>query len=683
MIKKIEHISGVSVLDQFGVNDVLSLSKLEYDNSQIQSGGFGNIFPIISIDESKANNLLVKVYWKKEAELHGYDTIKLLHGKLKEQQNVWGMTSMQKYPELIGIPFLAFHGQDENGESLVAFVMYDLNKFDYSDLGDGNVRAGEILEKLDLIDKVYLAYRLTSIVELFHNIGYVHSDLKHESLFVNSSRCQLAIIDYDSGYHVQIQRKPSVLGALTRWAGVTARRLIKGLVSQEQLTDEERISDENWILGKAVFELLYGTDPYFYLVDNDDNTIVEYAKRNKWPAISENSDLASPVNLKGYPKFLELFSLYSKKGLANINVAFVQLFNDGIEKYRERPTASKWKALLYEINATAETTPSIIQFESDKLEIRRINEPITFTWKVKYANQIYLNSKQVLGIEDYHTLNAVDGGKFILTAENDFGQRNREIEIVAQKYDPQILSFSTSISKRTDLTQVILSWATHYSDRVTIAGVVGEHAASGSIAVDPREKTTYKLIAHGYFNEEVTNEIEVDVSAPQIEYFRYDINIEKGIDNIDLSWKVVDATTVTIEPRVGNVGVTGSTSIGIFEPTEFEIHATGLFGESRKKILTKPFPMPIIRELLVPMPLIKLEYEFDSRSLEIPSILMCNNGITFNSSANITAISPLQVHTSLPQFTALKSIKVAGPKRLGWFDQILDKIQSLAKSNKA
>lgn len=681
MIKLIEHITQVSVLDQFGSGDLLSLNRLEYEDSVHQSGAFGNIFPIISVDGVQKKKLLVKIYTKEADQLHGYKTITLLHGKLREQQLVWGVTSIQKFPELIGLPFLAFHGTGENGEALIAFVMYDLNVFGFSDLGDGNVQASQIITKLDVRERVYLAYRLSAIVDLFRKIGFVHSDLKHESLFVHIEKCQLAIIDYDSGYHIKLQSKPSTLGARTRWLAMTAWHVLTGKLSSNEITDDQRISNENWTLGCAIFEVIYGTVPYFHLVSNDEKTITEYVSKYTWPEISTKSELMNRGNAKGHSTFLELFSDLNQNGLAKINDAFVKLFNAGVLEYKERPLASTWKSLLHDICKVESLIPEILQFNSDTQTIHRINERVKFEWKVKFADRIYFNKRIVTETTDQVIESLVDGGTIQFTAENDFGSPVREIVIDARRIDPKIVAFSSNIQKRVDLSEVILTWESVDSERVVLTGVLGNQAQNGTVTVDPRARTIYKLTAYGNFDQEISSEIEVTVSAPEVLYFTYAINIEKGIDNIDLTWKVADATNVIIEPRVGNVGVEGSTSIGIFETTEFEIHAAGLFGETRKKILTKPFPMPIIRELLVPMPLIKLEYEFDARTLEIPAALLTEREIKFNSSINFRSQQD-QFHTTVPEFVQLIQIRSTRPRPSGWFNQIFERINKLTKAKK-
>jgi hypothetical protein len=225
-------------------------------------------------------------------------------------------------------------------------------------------------------------------------------------------------------------------------------------------------------------------------------------------------------------------------------------------------------------------------------------------------------------------------------AVNDFGMSTKIIHISAKKVAPEISDFSSNIHKRLDYTPVTLSWKTIHCKEVRIDKIDTVLSANGNYEVNPTEKTKYILTAVGFFDQQTLSEIEIDVVAPSIIDFRYEINIERGIDNVDLFWKTEDAIEVKISPRIGNVDLSGNAYIGINERTDFTITAKGSFNEINKTIQAQPFPIPIIKGIFVPTPIINIASSITLDKLQIPQSLLNSKVPNFNLSIKFDTIEP-------------------------------------------
>ena len=132
MIKSLSNITDISVIDQNESNDILTFSRIEFDDNALGSGGFGSVHSVQSIDGISKSEFVLKIFTDEEHKQHAYDVIMLLHQKLKKRQSKSKTPVYHDIPELLGLPFLVFKGYDNISEKhCVAFLMYNLEKLSY------------------------------------------------------------------------------------------------------------------------------------------------------------------------------------------------------------------------------------------------------------------------------------------------------------------------------------------------------------------------------------------------------------------------------------------------------------------------------------------------------------------------------------------------------------------------
>ncbi|WP_418510958.1 hypothetical protein [Corallibacter sp.] len=685
MIKSISNITDISVIDQNGINDILSLSKIDFDDKPLGSGGFGSVHKVNSIDGKTQNDFVLKVFTDDANKEHAYDVIKLLHDKLKKRQQQTKVPTYHDLPELLGLPFLVFKGFDSISEKhCVAFLMYNLNQLGYEDYGSDTANLSEY-KNLSIPDKLYLAYQLTKTINFLHSIEFIHADISENSLWFNANRVQLSIIDYDSGYHFDSQGKPSTVGKVGHWIGSTFRNIIGQKKDSSSLTTLDRLYEEYWVLANAVFEVIFGVMPFFFLSDTDDETKKKYLKDNEWPNIDYTSSLFNTANQQQHQTVISFIEQLESAGAKDLIDAFKRVFNKGYKNENQRLSSNEWKNLIKELNEGLGNKPLIKSFTSDKTTISRKDEIANFSFVTQKYNIVYLDSKLVpLKTTEPISISLDDSKEVTLKVKNDFGEVEETIRIQANKVEPEILSFEASKLVRDSLSPINLTWRVSNIKSIQITNVNQTFEKNGNVDVEPTTTTKYCLTALGFFDQKVTKELLIDVVSPKINFFTWEVNLEHGIDNVDLKWKTEEAQRVEISPNVKETMSNGLAHVPISRETTFKLIAKGLFNSVEKEITAHPFPVPVVKQIFAEAPKIEINSNIHPQSLAVPSNLLNINNIKFSNSIefNNLELDSTELKSSLefPEFEHENAlIKKYSKEKIGFshiYQNILEKINN-------
>jgi serine/threonine protein kinase len=635
MIKSISNIVDISVIDQSVNNNLYSFSKIEFNDIEIGSGGFGSVHMVQAIDGEQTKSYVLKVVYD-ENKTHAFETISLLHEKLKLHQSKTGLPIFHEYPELLGIPFLAFKGYDAISEKhCTALLMFNLFELGYEDYGSDKQKSLSA-QSLNIEDKLYLAYQFARTIHFLHDLEYIHSDINEQSLFFNYNTLQFVLIDFDSGYHFDKQKRPSTLGKISHWIGSGLQKIIGQQESSKELTTEKRLYNEYFVLASGIFEIIFGIMPYFFLSDAGGDIKRKYLKKYEWPNIDSQSDLFNQSNLENYNRFIEHLGHLEEGGLSDLIDNFKIAFNKGYLNENKSISPKDWKELLFEYNADLQNYPIIKSFDSDKNAINFKGEKVKFTFDVIQYNRIYINNKLVSLNSNSFDLELDEESTVTLKAVNDFNELNVSLVIKANKLQPQILGLKSSKKIRNNLEPITLSWETKNAVYVKLSISEDQLPSFGQYQVSPTDETTYVLTAFGNFDETIKQSITIDITRVKIKRFDFEINIEKGIDNVDVFWETENAQKLEIEPRIGVVKPTGLEHIKIKKETEFKLIAEGYFDKAEKVIKAHPFPVPIVKNIFVKTPKIELSTRFDSKPSQFPIYDFDISKINFQNTINVS-----------------------------------------------
>lgn len=632
----IENISVVNLIKS--EVSLLPLGEISFIENSFDSGGFGKLHKVLSINGKQVNGLVVKLISDYDAATHALATISLLHKKINRKHSKREIGIGQSFPQLIGMPFCCFNAYDEiNQIKITALLMYDLKDLGYDDFGSDTFDKLKFAEH-NIETKLYYSYQLASVLSLLHELEFIHSDLSENAIWINSKSENLLLIDYDSGYHFDSQDKPTTLGKVGHWIGSKFRRMLSKEIEKQDLSHIDRLAEENWVLANAIFELIFGVSPYFYLIDAADSTKQKYLKNNVWPEIDQGDKLLNASNYQTYRTVIDYSSLLVNGGLEGLINEFKKTFNKGFKGYQHRPTSDSWRRVFSEICKSLHAVPVVLDFKSNKKKVQSKDDFVEFSWSNRRTNYIVINDQVVFA--NVHSLTFVESSIVHLELVNDFGSSNAKIEIVANKVDPKILKFYSDKTTRDSIDPIVLEWEVENASRIEIVGVDSNLPVKSNIDVRPDCKTIYKLIAYGNFNQAIESFVEISVVIPEITFFNHNINIEKGIDNIDLAWESKNAISAEINPMIGSVEPCGILSKSIPDKTLFTLTVKGLYGQAEMSIEAKPFPIPIINSLFIPTPDFNLETNYSASELSINDAFIDLSPINIDTSINYNNVSP-------------------------------------------
>lgn len=149
------------------------------------------------------------------------------------------------------------------------------------------------------------------------------------------------------------------------------------------------------------------------------------------------------------------------------------------------------------------------------------------------------------------------------------------IRVNTPNADPRIIRYEATPTNIIAGESSTLSWTTEGASTVTISGVSGNQAASGSVVVSPTQTTTYTLTASAN-GKSVTAPVTVTVGNGQlsriISFSANPTSITSG-GSTQLCWNVENATTVSINPGVGTVKASDCLTVSPTSTTTYVLTA--------------------------------------------------------------------------------------------------------------
>lgn len=437
MLKELVDIRNHSLIEQGTNNDILTLSSVRYISDKIGGGSFGTVHEIIEINEKKVSNLCIKIYTNgDEVAKHAHETIRIFHQKVNFETNNTQESIYQLYPGLMGLPFSAFTATDTiEGTNVYGFIMFNLSKLGYKSL-DKEDEDHFSLHSLDIENSLFPAYQLAKTVDFMHRKQFIHMDLGEAALWYNPDSSQLAVIDFDSGFHYNEQKKGTTIGKISQWTSAVRRKIIQLGTGRRELSIEEKIAEENWILANAIFELLFKVPPFFFLRDAEEETLSEYLKTNQWLDADENDSTINPLNLAALQEIQSNITLYKSAGLDSIIILFETTFNQGYFKPRKRPLASAWYQTLVEFAKAFDLLPNVIDFSSNKSAIKKKNENIELSWNIVAHDIVKINELVQPLFANSNSFNLEDSMDFEIVAISEIGEHKQKLTIGADKVSP-------------------------------------------------------------------------------------------------------------------------------------------------------------------------------------------------------------------------------------------------------
>ena len=179
-----------------------------------------------------------------------------------------------------------------------------------------------------------------------------------------------------------------------------------------------------------------------------------------------------------------------------------------------------------------------------------------------------------LQLQDVPVLNVTGAAAITILEHGSGGDSSSSVVIVKEQSPLEIKSFTGDPTTITAGGSATLSWDTVAASSVSIEP--GNHtslAADGELTVTPETTTTYTLTAQGD-GPNLTQQFTVTVDRVTIlEFVASNPTLSYEEPTSELSWKVENADSVTIEPVGGPVENKGSLTVRPYDTSTFTITA--------------------------------------------------------------------------------------------------------------
>ena len=146
---------------------------------------------------------------------------------------------------------------------------------------------------------------------------------------------------------------------------------------------------------------------------------------------------------------------------------------------------------------------------------------------------------------------------------------------------PVVASFDVGSSTITSGQEATLHWVVTGASSVSISPGIGTVFSSGSRNVSPETTTAYTVTANNmYGSARKSITITVNAALPSIDSFSSSTDSIFAGQAATLSWSVVGATSVSINPDIGTVSLTGTKNVSPGSTTKYVLTASNNAGNS-------------------------------------------------------------------------------------------------------
>jgi len=147
---------------------------------------------------------------------------------------------------------------------------------------------------------------------------------------------------------------------------------------------------------------------------------------------------------------------------------------------------------------------------------------------------------------------------------------------------PVVTSFDADPSTITSGQEATLQWDVTGATSIVISPDIGPVSSSGTRKISPDMTTTYTLVAGGQSGGSIRKSITVTVTAapPAINSFSLNTGSIYVGQTATLSWNVTGATSVSINPVVGAVSLSGTQNVSPDLTTTYTLTASNNAGNS-------------------------------------------------------------------------------------------------------
>ena len=237
---------------------------------------------------------------------------------------------------------------------------------------------------------------------------------------------------------------------------------------------------------------------------------------------------------------------------------------------------------------------------------------VTLTWQIDGANHVFINEEEQNGNSIEVTLDSVGTKQFKVRATNSDGTAERVITLEVLPCPKFDIHPSATVLHKGRNENVVFRWNIENARNIKLISgrETTEIQESGEATFSPAEDTQFTFEAKGLEGNRVFRHI-IPIIIREAARIDFKASRQFSYPNlpITLSWNVDNASSVEIE-AFGEQPNQGCLDVSPGVDTTYGIRVHDAFGEQRRTITVRMLPLPVIKQLLVPIPQINERFDF-------------------------------------------------------------------------
>lgn len=238
-------------------------------------------------------------------------------------------------------------------------------------------------------------------------------------------------------------------------------------------------------------------------------------------------------------------------------------------------------------------------------------DSVTLTWQIDGANHIFIDEVEQQGNSLEFTLESVGTKQFKVRATNSDGTAERVVTLEVLPCPKFEIHSSATVLHKGRNEKVVFRWTIENArDIKLISGNERtELTETGEAMFSPIEDTRFTFEAKGLEGNRVFRHM-IPIKIREAARIDFKVNRQFSYPNLPiiLSWNVENCVAVTIDdfgeqPSQGELEVTPGVD------TTYVIRVQDAFGEERRTLTVRMLPLPVIKQFLVPTPIIDKTFD--------------------------------------------------------------------------
>jgi serine/threonine protein kinase len=349
-----------------------NIKEIYLENSPIGSGGFGEIYPVLSVQGQPVLDTVCKIFYPSPLSYKNFMSVQTLQTYCHQYKNILDISVIET------LPLLSFEGF-LSGKPVYGYLMRHLTEREYANfsifLEDNQVI--QTYYDLAFEHKLHYAKNFVSQIYTLQQLQFIHADISADNLFIHLQQPKVALIDFDSGVIAKDNAKPTTWGKPNDWVEPQIMFDLAQQRTKKLPVVSVSVYSDIWSTHIGVHYLLFMAHPFFFIHTLSEKNMYLYFKHYTWPNAYQGrcDDIFIPSAKEKHEKYLQILHNIVPQTILS---CFKQTFNQGVFNAQKRTPLSEWVKIMQ-----GYTTPQNNFVLPSPVTVKKTNYPALKTPKLR------------------------------------------------------------------------------------------------------------------------------------------------------------------------------------------------------------------------------------------------------------------------------------------------------------